>query len=157
MNVAAPLVVAYLDRAFDQMLAVLERVDADQLTTAPVDPSTTSISGLVTHCTEMCEFWLGHVGLGEPSDRDRSSEFTHRADRGELRERIATARAAARHHLLRLAAGEGQPSEWRGFLYGDRSDDSLVLHVLEELYQHLGHLDLTADVLVGADRGRREP
>jgi hypothetical protein len=36
----------------------------------------------------------------------------------------------------------------RGSLHGgDRSDGSLVLHVLEELYQHLGHLELTADAV----------
>ena len=37
----------------------------------------------------------------------------------------------------------------RFLLDGDTSDASVVLHVLEELYQHLGHIELTADALVG--------
>lgn len=42
--------------------------------------------------------------------------------------------------------------ELRVFLHGnDRSDESLVLHALEELFQHLGHLELTADA-VGTKR-----
>ena len=30
---------------------------------------------------------------------------------------------------------------------GDESDGAIVLHVLEELYQHLGHMELAADAL----------
>lgn len=153
MTLSADLALAYLDRAFDQMLATLERVAEEDLATPPFGAATTSISGLVTHSTEVSRYWLGHVGLGDPSDRDRDAEFTHRADRTELVDRIAQARAAATDHLTRLADGEGQASEMRGFLYGDQSDDSLVLHVVEELYQHLGHMEITADALAA----RRAP
>ncbi len=31
---------------------------------------------------------------------------------------------------------------------GDESDGAIVLHVLEELYQHLGHMELAADSLM---------
>jgi hypothetical protein len=30
---------------------------------------------------------------------------------------------------------------------GDESDGAIVIHVLEELYQHLGHMELAADAL----------
>jgi hypothetical protein len=30
---------------------------------------------------------------------------------------------------------------------GDRTDGALALHVLEELFQHLGHMEVTADAL----------
>ena len=33
-------------------------------------------------------------------------------------------------------------------LAGGTSDTSIVLHVLEELYQHLGHAELAADALL---------
>jgi hypothetical protein len=138
---------AYLDRAFGHMSAVLDRVADDELSVRPLGPGTNSVSGLVVHCTELCGFWLGHVGLGDPTERDREAEFASTAGRAELVDRIVAAQAAAAGHLERLAAGEGQPNEMRAFLYGDEGDDSLVLHVVEELYQHVGHLEVTADAL----------
>lgn len=147
MHIAPTVALAYLDRAFGHALAVLDRVADDELTARPLGPDTNSISGLVVHCTELCEFWLGHVGLGDPTGRVRDDEFASQADREELLQRIATARAAVPGHLARLAAGEGRPNEMRAFLYGDEGDDSLVLHVVEELYQHVGHLEVTADAL----------
>jgi hypothetical protein len=143
---------AYLDRAFDQMEEVLSRVHDDDLNTRPFGEGTNSICILVTHATAVCHFWLGHAGLGEPTERDREAEFVHRAGRSELEQRIASARAAVPGHLDRLEAGEGQPSEPRAHLDGNDSDSSLVLHVLEELYQHLGHMDITADAMA-ARRG----
>ena len=139
---------AYLDRAFGHMSAVLDRVADDELTIRPFGPDTNSVSGLVTHCAMLCEFWLGHVGLGDPTERDRDSEFASQAGRAELVGLIEAAQAAVPGHLARLAAGEGRPNEMRAFLYGDDGDDSLVLHVVEELYQHVGHLEVTADALV---------
>jgi hypothetical protein len=150
--IASHVAQAYLDRAFGHMLTALDRVADDELTDRPLGPDTNSISGLVVHCTELCEFWLGHVGLGDPTDRVREDEFASQAGRAELVERIAAARAAVPGHLARLSAGEGRPHEMRAFLYGDDGDDSLVLHVVEELYQHVGHLEVTADALV-ARRG----
>ena len=152
MQISPTVARAYLDRAFGHMLTVLDRVADDELTDRPLGPDTNSVSGLVVHCTELCEFWLGHVGLGDPTDRARDAEFLSEAGRQELVERIATAQAAVPRHLERLAAGEGRPNEMRAFLYGDEGDDALVLHVVEELYQHVGHLEVTADALA-ARRG----
>jgi hypothetical protein len=49
-----------------------------------------------------------------------------------------------------LDAGEASPAHapLRQTLEdADASDAALVLHVLEELYQHLGHMQVTADAL----------
>lgn len=153
MQLSPDVAHAYLDRALALMVATLDRVTDEDLNTPPFGPTTNSISGLVTHSTEVCEFWLGHVGRGRPSTRDRDAEFTHQADRAELLDRISTARAAMADHVASLGEEDGTPSEVRGFLYGDESDDSLILHVVEELYQHLGHMEITADALA-AQRAR---
>lgn len=57
----------------------------------------------------------------------------------------------------RPGPADSSTSSWRGrrrptipceFMPGtDRSDGALVLHVLEELFQHLGHMEVTADAL----------
>lgn len=47
--------------------------------------------------------------------------------------------------LRRIEAGEATGGRERDL--PDRSDGSVVLHVLEELFQHLGHAELAADAL----------
>jgi hypothetical protein len=147
MQIDVQVITAYLDQAFDGMRAVMGRVDAHELNTRPFGDETNSITALVMHCTELCEFWLGHVGLGHPTERQRDREFSYEANHAEMEERIARAQNAAGGHVARLAAGEGTPSPIRDTLIGDPGDLSIVLHVLEELYQHLGHMDITADAL----------
>jgi hypothetical protein len=51
--------------------------------------------------------------------------------------------------LAAIDEGKTQPDRTgRQFLEGgDESDGAIVLHVLEELYQHLGHMELAADAL----------
>ena len=148
MQIDPAMVLAYFAQAFDEMDAVLDRLGGEQLNVRPFGPETNSISALVMHSTEVTEFWLGHVGLGRPTTRQRDLEFSHEADEAELRERIARARAAAEAYVPRLEAGKGTPSPVRATLVGDESDGSIVIHVLEELYQHVGHMDITADALL---------
>jgi uncharacterized protein (DUF952 family)/uncharacterized damage-inducible protein DinB len=135
---------AYIDAAFSKMLEAARRAE-DRLNHRPFGEGTNSIGGLVVHCVEVCEFWLGHVALGRESRRDRDHEFRRRPTIDGLEQFVAAAGRQARADLEAIAEGEGRPSEVRDFLVGGPSDESLVLHVLEELYQHLGHMEITLD------------
>jgi uncharacterized protein (DUF952 family) len=105
------------------------------------------VGALVLHCTEVCEFWLGHLVMGRPSHRDRDAEFVATPSLQELRDRVARTSAQVRRDLAAVAGGEGgHPSELRVFAVGDGSDEDLVLYLLKELHQHLGHAELSADV-----------
>ncbi len=137
----------YLDAAFTRMLEVARRAGR-HLDARPLGDGTNSISGLVFHCTQVAEFWLGHVALGRPSARDRDAEFTRRLTLRQAEELVDAARARAASDLAALARGEGVETELRGVLPESGSDESVVLHVLEELYQHLGHMEVTLDALV---------
>lgn len=143
-STAVPAV--YVDAAFAKMREVALRAGR-HLNERPLGPGTNSIAALVFHCTEMTEFWLGHVGLGRPSTRDRDSEFGRVLSPSEVGRVIERARADAAAELAALGAGRGTSSELRAFLPADGSDTSLVLHVVEELYQHLGHMESTLDAL----------
>jgi hypothetical protein len=151
-EVLAAELAAYGQHAFDQMGAVARRVGEDGLNVKPLGDGTNAVGSLVVHCVGVCEFWLGHVGLGRATARDRDAEFEARPDLAEVERVLAGAGAQMADDLRRLAAGEGQPSEWRDVLIADGSDRSLGLHVLEELYQHLGHMELAADILAAARR-----
>lgn len=143
----------YLRHAFDQLLAVAERVGEPAVNERPHGPSTNTIAALVVHCCGVAEFWLGHVALGRPSERDREAELQATATIAEMRELVARTVAQADEDLAALDAGRGgDPTGMRRFLLdGDVSDGAVVAHVLEELYQHLGHAELTADALTLRD------
>lgn len=143
---------AYARQALEAMSVAAERVDDDELSVRPYGDETNSISALIVHSCGVCEFWLGHVGLGRPSSRDRDGEFGTAATRSELEALVAASAAQVEADLAALAADGGRPSEMRAFLTGDDGDLSLVVHVLEELFQHLGHVDITADALLAARR-----
>jgi uncharacterized protein (DUF952 family) len=140
---------AYLDAAFDKLLEAARRCGR-HLDDRPLGPTTNSAAGLVVHCAAVTEFWLGHVALGRPTDRDRDGEFAATAGLVELEHLVARARAQAAADLAALAEGHGRPSEIRQFVLAGGTDESVALHVLEELYQHLGHLELTVDALAAA-------
>lgn len=149
MELSPATVRHYLDHVFDGMEKVLDRVDSDQVNELPGDWSTNTIAGLVVHCCELAPSWFETPGLGRDSERDRESEFTTTASVTDLRARIADSRG--RCHLLVEEFDVGPTAldhEFRAFLPGgDRSDAALVIHVFEELFQHLGHMEVTADAL----------
>jgi uncharacterized damage-inducible protein DinB len=130
------------------MLEVAERLGDDRVNERPLGATTNAVAALVIHCCEVSEFWLGHVALGRPSRRDRESEFSRAASVAELRTRVEDARARTLTDIASLEAGEGTDEGGRQFLlHGDTSDAAVVLHVLEEFFQHLGHMELAADAL----------
>jgi hypothetical protein len=68
----------------------------------------------------------------------------------ELRALVEATLAQLRDDLAAVDEGRTQPDRTgRQFLEGgDETDGAIVLHVLEELYQHLGHMELAADALM---------
>lgn len=148
MELTPPTVQSYLRHAFDQMLAVAERLGEPAVNQRPLGPHTNSVAALVVHCCGVTEHWLGHVALGRASNRDRESEFRATATLPELRQLVEATVARAVDDLALVEAGGGREHEARSHLPGgDRSDTAVVLHVLEELFQHLGHMELAADAL----------
>jgi hypothetical protein len=136
---------AYIDYAFLHMRTAADAA-GDRLNDRPFGEETNSIGALVVHCCGVCEFWLGHVALGRPTSRDRDAEFSATPTMDELRALIAATRAQVAADLTALAAGEGKPSPIREHLLTGGDDESLTIHLVEELFQHVGHMQLTVDV-----------
>lgn len=136
----------YLDDALAAMLgpAVLA---GRHLNVRPHGKSTNSVGALIVHCRAVCEFWLGHVALGRPDLRDRDAEFVARTQLVPLEAAVERTRRQCRADLASLSAEPGRPSELRDQLPAGGTDRALVLHVLRELHQHLGHMELTIDAL----------
>ena len=127
----------------------LDRFDDDTVNRKPHGEHTNSGAVIVTHAWASARYWIDHVGLGRPSDRVRDEEFVAVATVAELK---ALVRARAQHLVESVRHFDhgltGNPHQDRCELpEGDGSDGSIVIHAFEELFQHLGHLELTADAL----------
>lgn len=148
---------AYLRYAFGQMLGLVGLLDDPLLNERPTSSGTNAVGALVLHCCGVCEFWLGHVALGRPARRgDRAAEFARMTTTTECREAVEQALAQAEQDLRRLEAEPGSPHDARSRLHGGvGDDDAVLLHVIEEVFQHLGQMEVTKDVLLSsAGRGR---
>jgi uncharacterized damage-inducible protein DinB len=150
MELARTTAEAYLRQAFTLMLDVAERLGDERVNRRPHGPQTNSVAALITHCCGVTDFWLGHVALNQPTDRDRDAEFTATATVTELRALVDATLRRVPGYLEAIDRGEANvdPAYCVGLPGDDASAGSVVVHVLEELYQHLGHMELTADALL---------
>ncbi|WP_181796355.1 DinB family protein [Streptomyces sp. WELS2] len=145
----------FLRRAFDGMLGVLEELGDDLGNTAPRLPGANSPYAIAYHCVGVADYWLGHVVAGRRVDRDRPAEFTAKGDAQGLRREV-DALFARLEADLRAAPPSGSPRNAppAGFEGPDRplSVRGVRLHVLEELAQHHGQVQITRDLLRAGER-----
>ncbi len=153
MDLNAETVHVYVRHAFAGMERVLERLDDVTVNERPAGWGTNSVAGLIVHCCELAPSWFAMPGLGRESERDRDAEFAAEASVAELRARIHDAIARTDALVDEFARGPTAVEHpFREFMPGtDRSDGALVVHVLEELFQHLGHMEVTADAVARPD------
>lgn len=139
----------YLRHAYGGMARVLDRLDDRTVNERPEGWGTNSVAGLIVHCCELGPSWFEMPGLGRESERDRDGEFAAVATVDELRARIDAAIERCAGLLVEFDAGPTVPDHpFRAFMPGtDRTDGGLYLHVIEELFQHLGHMEVTADAV----------
>ena len=141
----------YANGALDRMVEALLVLGDERVNERPDLPGANSPFAIVTHCLGVLEFWGGAMVAGRRIRRDRDAEFVASGRVDELLARVE----AARGQLAEDIAG----SEWddRPRLPVDPEDaerpdgqrqGGVLLHILEELFQHLGQLELTRDVLL---------
>ncbi len=149
MELAPETVAVYARQALTGMGRALDRFDDRTVNLRPHGDSTNSAAGLIVHACTSSRYWFEHIGLGRHLDRDRDAELTARSTVAELRALLDDTADRLSALAAELDAGPtAVDHELRVFLHGgDTSDASLVLHTLEELFQHLGHLELTADAI----------
>ena len=152
MDLTSDTTCLYLRHAFGGMERVLDRLDDENVNQKPEGWGTNSVAGLIVHCCELAPSWFEMPGLGRDSLRDREAEFAATATVDELRARLRDAadRSCALAEEFAIGPTTGD-HPFRDFMPGtDRTDAALVLHVLEELFQHLGHMEVTADAVESA-------
>ena len=143
-------IVSYVERALDAMAGIVSGLGDDRANQRPDLPGANSPYVILRHCLGVMEFWAGHVVAGREVDRDRDAEF--RAS-GKTADLIAATQDAKRQFRADAAAADpgGPPRGSRPGMKPDAleitSQGHALLHVLEEICQHLGQMELTRDVL----------
>jgi hypothetical protein len=96
------------------------------------------------------EFWGGQVVAGRAVERDRDAEFVATGSVASLVVATQQAKDAFRVDAAGADPGAPPPGLHPGKGPGELellSQGSALLHVLEEVTQHLGHMELTRDML----------
>ncbi len=138
-----------IELAFERMLARAGEL-GERVADRPALEGANSVSGLIVHCIGVTRWWLAHEALGEPFDRDRDGEFESRAGVDELEAAVAALLRELPDWLQRVSVADraAAPRPDGGAPDWSWTPAGMTLHVIEELFQHCGHVDLTADLLL---------
>jgi hypothetical protein len=136
----------YLERLqtlHHDFIATFEGLPAEALDWIP-GADMNSFCILVVHTTGSARFWIGDVALGDPSNRDRASEFRAKGlSAEELKARFASLEDYVRGGLERLTVADltvVHPIPSHKIQY---SAGWGLLHALEHTGIHLGHAQIT--------------
>lgn len=140
----------FLDRAFDGMLVVLGELGDERANQAPPFDGANSPWAITYHCTEVADYWIGHLIGGRDSNRDRAAEFTARGTVADLTRTIAALRANLQKDLDGFDPAapltNTPPADYEG-PSRQLTPNGVLLHVLEELAQHHGQVEVSRDAL----------
>lgn len=139
-----------VDRHLDRMLAIASELGDERLNVTPPLPGANSAYQIVFHCCGMLEWWTREAVLGVDVGRDRDAEFAATGSVAELTQRVDAVRRQLRGDLDVIAVDgplKGNPSDHYRETPIGATARGVLLHVLEELAQHHGHLELTRDLL----------
>ena len=149
MTISADDFTMFCERTIDAMVGSVSVLDDEQVNTRPDLDGANSPFALVTHALGAALYWTEHVVLGEPTHRDRASELEASGATAEL---IATchaakARFAERAPALALATSLQGEGVTRIPIANEWTVGAALMHAYEELAQHLGHLEITVDLV----------
>jgi hypothetical protein len=144
-------VTGYVDHAVDKLAGVVTSLGDDLANQRPDLPGANSPYAIMTHCLGVMAYWGGHVVAGRDVQRDRTAEFTAA---GRVAGLVAAAEQAKAQFRADARAADPQApprrpaARRRQDVLEVRSQGHALLHVVEELYQHLGQAELTRDLLL---------
>jgi hypothetical protein len=142
---------AYCDSALDGYAAIVRQLGDDLVNTRLDDvPATNTAAALVTHACGVMAHWGSTVNRGVVVPRDRDAEFTATGTVEELLALLDAGRARLHDDVRAASPREApvNPPARKDDLEGYATQGDVLLHVYEELAQHLGQLEVTRDVVL---------
>jgi hypothetical protein len=141
----------YVDLALDEMVAIVSGLGDGTANRRPDLAGANSPYAILTHCLGVLEFWGGLMVAERAITRDREAEFAAQGAVVDLAQRAATARRQLATDISAFDASaappQALPPEDADLPYA-KTKGGVLLHVLEELLQHLGQMELSRDVLL---------
>ena len=150
MGIEVDAVASYVDRAVEAMADIVGDLGDELANTRPGPPGANSPYAILRHCLGVMEFWAGQVVAGRPVDRDREAEFRASGPAADL---IAAAQQAQRRFRADIVTADptARPRATDPSMGQDElefvSQGHSLLHVMEEVCQHLGQMEITRDLL----------
>jgi Protein of unknown function (DUF664) len=150
MGIEVDAIASYVDRAVEAMADIVGDLGDELASTRPGLPGANSPYAILRHCLGVMEFWAGQVVAGRTVERDREAEF--RAS-GPVAGLLGEAQKAQRRFRADIVTADptarpraGDPSMGPDELEFV-SQGHALLHVMEEVCQHLGQMEITRDLL----------
>lgn len=142
--------VAVMTEILAGYVAALETLDDRTVNRSPVPGTVNTAFALVTHVHGMAHYWGGAFVAGEDIPRNRDAEFRASGTVAEAHVLIEEVRGRL-PAWARVALTEGiRNPEATGTSRRDVSEvtpEWVLEHILHELAQHLGHLEVCRDVV----------
>ena len=152
MGISVEAGASYVDQAVDAMTAIVTELGDEAANQRPALPGANSPYVILRHCLGVMEFWGGQVVAGREVQRDRDAEFR---SSGPVAGLAAAAQEAKRRFRADIAAADpAAPPRGTHPTTGPAdldmtSQGHALLHVMEEMCQHLGQAEITRDLLPG--------
>jgi uncharacterized damage-inducible protein DinB len=143
-----PMARAWLDHLRESAIYKLEGLTPEQLAWRP-SPTANSLGVIVVHLGYAERLWARAIFAGEPMDMDWRAHMFEMPEGWDVDQVVAFYRAetAAADAVLDRATTFDQPSS------GPMRPTTLrwvVLHLIEETARHVGHMDITRELLDGS-------
>lgn len=133
-----------LRRNMEGVLRIIDGVPQEALAWKPPLHDANTLGALAVHAAASGEWWILACVRGDQIDRNRDEEFRATTTAAEVRARFEQWYADV-EALIR-----DQPPEWFGAISkhpnGDRTNRRCLMHSVEHLAQHFGHMEITADL-----------
>lgn len=143
----------YVKKALDSMVSILRGLGDDLSNRKAELEGANSPYVILNHCLGVADFWSGQIIAGGTIERDREAEFAATGSVEELAAR--TEEVFSRLEAVARAADYAAPvrGEVNPNLAGSpivQSQGAALLHIYEEISQHLGQMEGARDILSAA-------
>jgi len=156
-----PLAQAFLAKStecFTRMAEILTVLGDDLANQRPDLPGANSCYAIANHCIGVVDYWAGSFIAGQRIPRDRAGEFTATGTVAEIVDRLE----ALRERLpawVDIAVTDGirdrdvadgvKGGTTRVEVLATATPQWALLHILQDIAQHTGHMEITRDLLEG--------
>lgn len=152
MSIAPTEFLGYINGALDGMLTIVETLGDERVNQRPNNmANTNSPFAIVTHCIGLTHFFVGVVLAGRQVPRDRDAEFRAVGSVADLRQQVRALQQHLQDDITHVRGDQPPafPDVLRQPAQRTWTQGRFLLQCYKELAQHLGHLELTRDVMLG--------